>query len=80
MKVGRIVSNLAADASEGGLGSPFPDLLSEGADVWAPSDARSAARLSIEYGPIDEALGVRRLCACDPFGKVVNILVHIGAP
>jgi hypothetical protein len=34
------------------------------------------AKLEIEYGPVDEHWGVRRFFVRDPFGKLVNILVH----
>ncbi len=39
-----------------------------------------AAGFPIEYGPVDEPWGVRRFYVRDPFGKLVNILAHIGAP
>jgi len=34
------------------------------------------AGVPIEYGPADEPWGVRRFYVRDPFGKLVNILVH----
>ncbi|WP_409528229.1 VOC family protein, partial [Rhizobium sp.] len=34
------------------------------------------AGLPIEYGPVTEPWGVRRLFMRDPFGKLVNILSH----
>ena len=35
------------------------------------------AEIAIEYGPVEEPWGVRRFYVRDPFGKLVNILVHI---
>jgi hypothetical protein len=31
---------------------------------------------ALEYGPVDEAWGVRRFYVRDPFAKLVNILAH----
>jgi catechol 2,3-dioxygenase-like lactoylglutathione lyase family enzyme len=67
-------------ASEGGSGTPVPDLSIEVDDVAAALDAMRAAGFPIEYGPVDEPWGVRRFYVRDPFGKLVNILGHIGAP
>ena len=35
-----------------------------------------AAKVPIEYGPKSEPWGVRRFYVRDPFGRLVNILVH----
>ena len=35
------------------------------------------AKIAIEYGPADEPWGVRRFFVRDPFGKLINILVHM---
>ena len=67
-------------ASEGGSGTPVPDLSIEVDDVAAALDAMRAGGFPIEYGPVDEPWGVRRFYVRDPFGKLVNILAHIGAP
>ena len=67
-------------ASEGGCGTPVPDLSIEVDDVAAALDAMRAAGFPIEYGPVDEPWGVRRFYVRDPFGKLVNILAHIGTP
>ena len=32
--------------------------------------------IKIEYGPADEPCNVRRFFVRDPFGKLVNILMH----
>jgi catechol 2,3-dioxygenase-like lactoylglutathione lyase family enzyme len=67
-------------ASEGGSGTPVPDLSIEVDDVAAALDAMRAAGFPIEYGPVDEPWGVRRFYVRDPFRKLVNILAHIGPP
>jgi catechol 2,3-dioxygenase-like lactoylglutathione lyase family enzyme len=67
-------------ASEGGSGTPVPDLSIEVDDLDAAFDATSTAGFSIEYGLVDELWGVRRFHVRDPFGKLVNILTHIRAP
>jgi uncharacterized glyoxalase superfamily protein PhnB len=56
-------------ASEGGSGTEVDDL-------DAAFEAMSASGFPIEYGPADEPWGVRRFYVRDPFGKLVNILVH----
>jgi catechol 2,3-dioxygenase-like lactoylglutathione lyase family enzyme len=63
-------------ASEGGSGTPVPDLSIEVDDVDAVLAAARAAGIAIEYGPADEPWGVRRFYVRDPFGKLVNILPH----
>jgi hypothetical protein len=35
------------------------------------------AGVKVEYGPVAEPWGVRRFYVRDPFGKLVNILVHL---
>ena len=47
-------------------------------DVDAALSRTKAAGFAIEYGPVDESWGVRRFYARDPFGKLVNILEHVG--
>ena len=63
-------------ATEGGCGTPVPDLSIEVDDVDTVLEAMKAAGFSIEYGPVDEPWGVRRFYVRDPFGKLVNILAH----
>lgn len=65
-------------ASEGGSGTPVPDLSIEVDDVDAALEAMRTAGFPIEYGPVDERWGVRRFYVRDPFGKIVNILAHLG--
>ncbi len=64
-------------ASEGGSGTPVPDLSIEVDDVDAVLEKMKSAGFVIEYGPIDEPWGVRRFYVRDPFGKLVNILAHV---
>ena len=63
-------------ASEGGSGTPVPDLSVEVDDLDEALRRVTAARIAIEYGPTDEPWGVRRYFVHDPFGKLVNILQH----
>ncbi len=63
-------------ASEGGSGTPVPDLSIEVDDLDAALERMKKAKVAIEYGPADEPWGVRRFYVRDPFGKLVNILVH----
>lgn len=64
-------------ASEGGSGTPVPDLSIEVDDVDAALVRLRWAGVAIEYGPADEPWGVRRFYVRDPFGKLVNILMHL---
>jgi hypothetical protein len=34
------------------------------------------AKVAIEYGPAGEPWGVRRFYVRDPFGRLINILMH----
>ena len=63
-------------ASEGGSGTPVPDLSIEVDDVDEVYQRAIAAGLEITYGITDEPWGVRRFYVRDPFGKIVNILSH----
>ncbi|SBW15465.1 glyoxalase family protein [Brucella sp. 10RB9215] len=62
--------------SEGGAGTPVPDLSIEVDDVDAVLERAIALGFSIEYGPADEEWGVRRFYTRDPYGRLVNILTH----
>ena len=64
-------------ASEGGSGTPVPDVSIEVDDLDAARQAMISAGFNIEYGPADEPWGVRRFYVRDPFGKLVNILAHV---
>ncbi|CAM4404573.1 VOC family protein [Paenibacillus macerans] len=63
-------------ASEGGSGTPTPDLSVEVDDVDFAYKRMKESGFPIEYGPADEPWGVRRFYVRDPFGKLVNILAH----
>ncbi|WP_316393780.1 VOC family protein [Bradyrhizobium sp. 33ap4] len=63
-------------ASEGGCGTPVPDLSIEVDDLDEALRRMKAACIAIEYGPADEPWGVRRFFVRDPFGKLINILQH----
>lgn len=62
--------------SEGGSGTPVPDLSVEVDDLQAALARFKEANVSIEYGPVNEPWGVRRFYVRDPFGKLINILQH----
>ena len=64
-------------ASEGGSGTPVPDLSIEVDDLDAALQRMERAKIPIEYGPAEESWGVRRFYVRDPFGKLVNILMHL---
>jgi catechol 2,3-dioxygenase-like lactoylglutathione lyase family enzyme len=63
-------------ASEGGMGTPVPDLSIEVDDLDCVLERVRRAGIAIEYGPAEEPWGVRRFYVRDPFGKLVNILQH----
>jgi catechol 2,3-dioxygenase-like lactoylglutathione lyase family enzyme len=63
-------------ASEGGLGTPVPDISIEVDNLDEVHQRLLAAGWAIEYGPKREPWGVRRLYVRDPFGRLVNILAH----
>ncbi|MGN6462129.1 MAG: VOC family protein [Pseudolabrys sp.] len=64
-------------ASEGGSGTPVPDLSIEVDDLDDVLARVHRAGLAVEYGPTEEPWGVRRFYVRDPFGKLINILTHI---
>jgi catechol 2,3-dioxygenase-like lactoylglutathione lyase family enzyme len=64
-------------ASEGGSGTPVPDLSIEVDDLDEAQRRVERARIAIEYGPAVEPWGVRRFYVRDPFGRLVNILAHV---
>ncbi len=63
-------------ASEGGSGSPVPDLSIEVDNLDAALVRVKQADIAIEYGPVREPWGVRRFYIRDPFGKLINVLQH----
>jgi catechol 2,3-dioxygenase-like lactoylglutathione lyase family enzyme len=62
--------------SEGGSGTPVPDLSIEVDDVDEVYARAAASAFEIVYAIVDEPWGVRRFFVRDPFGKIVNILSH----
>jgi len=62
--------------SQGGSGTPVPDLSVEVDDLDEALARVRAAKLPIEYGPTTEPWGVRRFYVRDPFGRLVNVLTH----
>lgn len=62
--------------SEGGSGTPVPDLSIEVDDLEAVLARVRGAGVAIEYGPAEEPWGVRRFFVRDPFGRLLNILQH----
>jgi catechol 2,3-dioxygenase-like lactoylglutathione lyase family enzyme len=63
-------------ATQGGSGTPVPDLSVEVDDLEEVRQRVVAHGLKIEYGPVSESWGVRRFYVRDPFGRLVNILSH----
>jgi catechol 2,3-dioxygenase-like lactoylglutathione lyase family enzyme len=64
-------------ASEGGSGTPVPDLSIEVDDVDEIYQRAKSAELEIAYDIVDEPWGVRRFYVRDPFGRILNILSHL---
>ncbi len=64
-------------ASEGGSGTPVPNLSIEVDDLSEALRRAREAGVAIEYGPVDEPWGVRRFYVRDPFGKLINVLEHL---
>lgn len=63
-------------ATEGGSGTPVPDLSIEVDDLSEARRRMQAAGFGIEYGPVTEPWGVTRFFVRDPFGRLANILEH----
>ena len=63
-------------ASEGGSGTPVPDISIETDDLDEVLQRVTNAGLPVEYGPMTEPWGVRRFYVRDPFGRLINILTH----
>ena len=64
-------------ASEGGSGTPVPDLSIEVENVDEVFDRARKLGCQIEYDLTDEPWGVRRFYVRDPAGKLLNVLAHL---
>lgn len=64
-------------ASEGGSGTPVPDLSVEVDDLDEALRRVRDAGFAVEDGPAKEEWGVRRFYVRDPLGRLVNILEHV---
>jgi len=64
-------------ATEGGSGTPVPDLSIEVDNFQEVYHRVLAAGFQIEYGPRTEPWGVERFYVRDPFGRLLNILTHM---
>jgi catechol 2,3-dioxygenase-like lactoylglutathione lyase family enzyme len=53
-----------------------PDLTLEVDDLEDALRRFREAGITIEYGPTTEPWGVRRFYVRDPFGRLLNIMVH----
>ncbi|EEW60975.1 MAG: VOC family protein [Tritonibacter mobilis] len=62
--------------SEGGSGTPVPDLSIEVDDVDEVYDRATSQGCKITYELTDEPWGVRRFFVADPTGKILNVLSH----
>lgn len=67
-------------ASEGGGGTPVPDLSIEVDDLDEALRRVEHGRIPVLYGPVTEPWGVRRFFVKDPLGRLVNILQHVSRP
>ena len=63
-------------ATEGGSGTPVPDISIEVDNLEDVYRSIERAGFSVEYGPVTEEWGVRRFYVRDPFGRLANILMH----
>ncbi len=63
-------------ASEGGSGTQVPTLSIEVDDLDTCIARINKAEIKIEYGPVDEPWGLRRLYIRDPLGNLLNVLEH----
>ena len=63
-------------ATEGGSGTPVPDLSIEVDDLTEVHRRMQAAGFRVEYGPLTEPWGVTRFYVRDPFERLVNVLEH----
>lgn len=63
-------------ATEGGSGTPVPDISIEVDDLQCILHRVNEAKLTVSYGPVKEPWGVERFFVEDPFGKLINVMQH----
>ena len=63
-------------ATEGGSGTEVPDLSIEVENLDTVLQRLKSASIDLEYGPVSEPWGVRRIYVRDSDGKLLNILQH----
>jgi catechol 2,3-dioxygenase-like lactoylglutathione lyase family enzyme len=63
-------------ATEGGSGTPVPDLSIEVDNLEEIQQRIVNAGYPLVYGPVTEPWGVHRFFVRDPFGRLLNILSH----
>lgn len=66
-------------ASQGGSGTPVPDMSIEVDDLDQVYERVKGRDAAIEYDLITEPWGVRRFFFRDPAGKLINVLEHQGS-
>jgi lactoylglutathione lyase len=64
-------------ASEGGCGTPVPDISVEVDDVDETYRLARSNGFEIVYELVDEPWGVRRFFVREPSGRIVNVLSHL---
>lgn len=63
-------------ASEGGSGTPVPELSIEVDDIDIALTRLKQRNIPVVYGPVQEPWGVRRFFIRDPAGTLINVLQH----
>lgn len=66
-------------ASQGGSGTPVPDLTFEVDNLGEVHGRAVALRCEIVYGIVVEPWGVRRFFVRDPGGRTLNVMTHDGS-
>lgn len=63
-------------AEQGGSGTQVPYISVEVDNLDEVCERARSSGFAIEYGPSTEPWGVRRFYVRDPFGRLINILIH----
>lgn len=74
---GQTNSCLLSVASEGGSGTPVPDMSIEVDNLTEVYERVQAAGLNITYPMTTEPWGIKRFYVIDPFGKTINLTEHV---